>query len=305
MTFFTLVFLTSLKASLDLFGQVDIKTKDFQYLLKPEFIGNFKLKSIRGYFDIGYPVIAGKLTTRKEFKIYQAYIKFQGDFWESKLGKILFIPGFPGLFNPFYTNFNLETIATSLEGKRGFFLRASTPVLTSVTFITFNKLLSEPDITFQLTKSIGRFDLGFYSNWNNGLTPGIFAGYYGKFTSKAQLLKQDSTFKSLVQIEFRLQKLLTSAWFYYSSSREILPTPGSPLSTGKIMALEFRFPEKIFEVPYILISYDFDNKGLITLFDIRFFIKNTISTESGISFLKNSQSNQTSIYAGLKLVKGF
>lgn len=307
MTFLALFFFANLKVSLDLFGYVDAKTGDYQYLLKPEVIGNFKFQNFRGYFDTGYPITGGKLTSKGELKIYQAYVKFQGNYWESKLGKILFIPGFQGLFNPFRRSFNFETIATSLEGEQGLFLRASTPVVTSLAFITLDKSLKNPEITFQVTKSIGSFDLGLYSNYSEvkGLTPGIFAGYYGKFTLKAQLVKLDNTFKSFVQLEFKSYKLLPSAWFFYSGSREILPTPGFPILTGKILALELKFPEKIFEVPYILILCDIDNRSLISLFDIRFPIKNTLSVESGITLFKNSQQIRTFIYGGLKMVKGF
>jgi len=61
-------------------------------------------------FICGYYFIKIKDTSITDFKIYQGYIKFQNKGIELKVGKMVFIPEFVGILNPFYKQPILENI---------------------------------------------------------------------------------------------------------------------------------------------------------------------------------------------------
>ncbi len=305
MTLGSLLLFGTLKISASIFGIYNIHTRDYLVLSIPNLNFTYSYKNFKTYADLGYTYWKGRYYSKSELLLYQGYLKFQKSGLETKIGKILFLPGFPGLFNPFCTGQLFETISTKLEGEKGIFVRHSSPLASIVFFLNFPKSFKQPRYTFQISKSAGRFETGLYSNFWPEPVLGLFTAYYGVATLKFQGLRQDTSYKFLAQLEYKIREVMPSIWLYYTNNKEVFPLPGFTLLTDKIAAIELKFPNKIFEVPYILILYDISNKTPVTLLDLRFFFGNSIFLESGLMLVKRNNEYITSVFCGTNFSKAF
>ncbi|MGB9824564.1 MAG: hypothetical protein ACPLN0_00360 [Candidatus Hydrothermia bacterium] len=295
----------TLKISASIFGIYNMHTRDYLVLSTPNLNFTYSYKNFKTYADLGYTYWKGRYYSKSELLLYQGYLKFQKSGLETKIGKILFLPGFPGLFNPFCTGHLFETISTKWEGEKGIFVRHTSPLASIVFFLNFPKSFEEPRYTFQISKSTGRFETGIYSNFWPEPGLGLFTAYYGNTTIKIQGLKRDTSYKFSAQLECKIREVMPSIWLYYTNNKEMFPLPGFILLTDKIAAIELKFPERVFEVPYILILYDISNKIPIALLDLRLIFGNSIFLESGLVLVKHNKEYNSSVFCGANFSKAF
>lgn len=90
------------KINLDLFSNYDFNNQNYYILLQPNLILSERLKDFRIYSNGGYYYLKQKESQEDRWKLYQLYLKSYKKRIEIKVGKILFIPGFWGIFNPFF-----------------------------------------------------------------------------------------------------------------------------------------------------------------------------------------------------------
>lgn len=257
------------------------------------------------YTDAGLSYIWTKDSSDTEPILYQCYIKHQKNQFEIKAGKLVYIPGFVGLFNPFYKTPAFETIVTELEGEKGIFLRFNNELATPSLFVTVDEGLDSPVFKFEISQGIKKFETGIYLEGQDNIKGGIYTGYFGNFTLKIQGFLADSVLKFTGNLEFPVKKVLASLWIYATNFPEVSILPGSFLLTKHIAGIELKFPEMVFEVPYILVFYDIDNKTSRFIFDLRYTISNNLLLEAGITADIKNHKIKGAIFGGFKFTKGF
>lgn len=300
-----LLLLTNLKLSFDAFSLWELKKSDYLLLLRPNIVWNYSAGEFRFFFDGSYNYIKTRDTLQTEAKLYQSYIKFQKGNFESKLGKLVHIPGFAGIFNPYYKAPSFENISTSVEGETGIFLRVSHHILTPLMFLIFTDQWKEIRLKLQAYRRIGSFETGLYAEPSRSSAFGVYGGYFGKITLKFQGLKKDSIAKLCANIEFPFRTTITSIWMYTCTEPEFFPLPGAFLLTKNILALEIRFPEKVFEIPYLLLFYDLDSRVPLFIFDYKYIVSNNLLLEGGVTTRRQNRTLYPSVYGGLRFTKGF
>jgi len=303
MKFFVILLFSSIRIGLSTFGLYDFKDHRLTGMLKPSANLNLTFQDFRFYSDLGLKVIKTEDSLNSEWKLYQCYLKYQKNNLEIKGGKILFIPGFAGLFNPFFNKPAFETVETDLEGKKGVFLRFTSRVATPTLFATFDSLTY--NLKAQLCRSLSKYEIGIYSEFSKQVNLGAFVGYFGSQVVKIQGFLEDSLLKLSANIEFPVRSTLISIWYSHRSQPEFTVIPIAYLLTRNLLALEIKFPEKIFEIPYFLVFYDSDNKTLALLLDYRYVMGNNFLLETGFTSSINKGNLNYAIYGGFKLTKGF
>ncbi|MEN3044474.1 MAG: hypothetical protein ABDH37_04575 [Candidatus Hydrothermales bacterium] len=301
MKIFLIFFSLSQKINLDFFSIYDFNHKDYNALLQPNLILSEKINWFRVYFNGGFYYLKGEKYEEIDWKLYQIYLKFYRERVETKIGRIVFIPGFLGIFNPFYKGLNFETISTIYEGDDGLFFRYN-HFLSPIIFLYEEKSFKKINSMIQLENNFGKFTNGFYLHLKDKNGIGFFIGYFSSYTIKTSFLKERDNFKLNVLFQKRIKNLIFDLNFYHNDDGEILLFPGAYLFSKNIFSLEMKFPEKIFEVPYILIIYDFTNNLPLILFDYKYTFKNNIIFETGVLSYLKSQKLNFSIFAGIKVI---
>jgi len=299
-----LIFLSTLKFEVSAFGLYDFKSENFTGVLKPSININLKFSDFRLYSNFGLNAIKTEDSTDIKSRLYQYYLKYQHKNFEIKGGKILFIPGFPGLFNPFFYPVAFKTIETEFEGEKGLFLRFINDIVTPTLFYTFKENTYDI-LKVQLSKGFSKFEAGAYSEIKNGLNIGGYCGYFGKLTAKMQSFLKDSLLKVTANVEFPVKKTLLSASFSHSNYPELTIIPASFMLTKNLLAVEIKFQDCIFEIPYLLCFFDIDNDTYIFILDYRQIISNNVILEAGFTLSLNQTKTDYTIYGGVKLTKGF
>ncbi|MEO0269960.1 MAG: hypothetical protein ABIN73_09505 [candidate division WOR-3 bacterium] len=296
-----LLFSLSPKINLDLFSIYNINSKDYYALIKPDFIFSERIDDFRFYFNGGFYYLRIKKYEEFKWKLYQIYLKFYKERVESKIGRIVFIPGFLGIFNPFYKGLNFETISTIYEGDNGLFFRYN-HILSPTIFLYENKTFKKINYFFQLENNSGRFTNGLYFHLKEKIGIGFFTGYFSIYTFKINFLKEEDNFKLNALLEKRIKSIIFDFNFYYSNKGEILNLPGFSLFSKNIFSFELKFPEKIFEIPYFLIIYDRSNNIPLIVFDYKYIFSNKISSEIGILYYFMNKKSSLSIFAGIRYI---
>ncbi|MDI6850831.1 MAG: hypothetical protein QMD82_02710 [bacterium] len=299
-----LIFLSTLKFGLSAFGFYDSKSENFTGILRPSVNINLKFNDFRLYSDFGLNAIKTEDSTDIRGKIYQCYLKYQHNGLEIKGGKILYIPGFPGLFNPFFYPVAFETVETEFEGEKGLFLRFINDIITPTLFYTFKESTSDI-VKAQLSKGFSKFEIGVYSEIKKGLNIGGYCGYFGKLTAKMQSFLKDSILKVTASVEFPVRNTLLLVSFSHSSYPELTIIPANYMLTKNLLAVEVKFQDRIFEIPYFLCFLDIDNKTFISLLDYRYVMSNNVILETGFTLGFKETKINYAIYGGFKLTKGF
>lgn len=220
------------------------------------------------------------------------------------MGKFYLFRVFGGFSTPFFKGLNFETISTIYEGNNGFFLRYNY-FITPTLFIFEENSFKNVSAIFQLQNRIGKFTNGLYMHFKEKEGFGFFTGYFSNYTFKISLLKEENDLKFNALLEKRIKSLILDFNFYGSRKGEILPLPGFYLNSKFVSSLEVRFPGRIFEIPYILVIYDYTNRIPLILLDYKYILGNHITLEiGGISYTRK-RKGYFSVYAGIKFIRVF
>ncbi len=300
-----LTLVTALKFTFDSFSAYDFKNKEYYLTLKPDLSFNISYKNFRFYADAGYPYFRTKNRSVSEFKIYQLYGKFQSGGFEAKGGKLVFIPGFLGLFNPFYSIPAFENLAFSFEGETGLFLRYYFKGMEPVIFIRIDTFKKTPQVKLQFSSNLKKFSSGIYVEHSDETGFGAFIGYFGNFTLKTQGFIKDTNLKAVLSFEFPIKSAITSLWFSYSNTHEMFLLPSIVLFTKRVFAIDVQWNVNPFETPRIVVFYDLDNKIPVALFHYRYTVNNNIALEGGSFLYRRNNTLYPMLFLGFRLTKGF
>lgn len=295
------LFLISLypEFNLKLFSSYDLNHKDYYVLFQPDLIIKERIKALRVYFNGGYYYLKQKQSHDDKLKLYQFYLKFYRSGFEIKTGKLVFIPGFLGTFNIFFNGLDLSTVSSTYEGKSGILLRYNRLIYPAVfifeedTFKYFRGIL-------QVKKDFGKFTGGLYLHKKENTGLGFFAGYFSNYTFKLSLLKEGSNVKLNTLLRKRIKDIIFEYNLYYSKKGEIFPFFGTNLYSKYLFSIDVQFPEKIFNIPFIMFIYDYSNKVPLLLLDYKCVFSNKLTFEIGsIPYLKSDRV-YFSVYGGVK-----
>jgi len=194
-----------------------------------------------------------------------------------------------------------NTIATHLEGDWGGFLRYSSSNFTSNIFIYRNKNNWNEEAEAQL--DYGRFLVGLYGRNEEELKKGIFGAYIGPWTIRLSFLKEDKNSTLHGMIEKNIASTITTFHLLYANHNISIPLPGGIFQSDFVTAIEFKFPQEVFEIPYIFFIYDVTNKNTIMLYDIKIILQDYFKIEAGVTLHTKPKLSGT-VYAGLELLWG-
>jgi len=261
-----------------------------------------RFNSVRVYSIGGYTYYKYEEQEEKEWKLFQIYGKLHFKGVELKGGKSVYIPGFPGLFNPFSRKNIFNTIATQLEGDWGGFLRYSSSSFTSNIFIYRDKNSWNEEGEIQL--DYGRFLLGLYGRNEKEFKKGIFGAYLGPWTVRLSFFREDNNNTLHGMVEKNIVGTIVSLHFLHANHKFLIHLPGGIFQSDFITAVEFKFPQKVFEIPYVLLIYDVTNKNTIMLYDIKIILRDYLKIEAGATLYTKPKLSGT-VYIGLELLWGF
>jgi len=275
------------------------------FLSQPQINFNYSYQNFKVFFDGAYTYrnINLKNPVESGFTVLQSYIKFQGKVLEAKLGRIAFIPGFVGLLNPYLKTPYMETLFATYKGDDGIFLRFIKGNWTSTLFATMDTL-KNCQLKFQMDQILGPFELGLYEEMGRQVNLGLFLGYFGSFTGKIQTFREGKDYRYSVQLETKYRDLILSVTHFYTGNPKVFPMFGYVMPSRKLTILEFKFPQRVFEIPYILLAFDHTNKIPILSADLKYILSNSLYLESGLVVSYFRERPNFAIYLGFKITKG-